>query len=116
MENLKKLAEHYSYSVEWSATDEVYVARVREFPLLAAHGNNREDALHEIQFVVEAVLQDMKKNHEEIPRPFGEQNFSGRLNVRLPEYLHRKLKREAAEEGISLNLLINLKLERSLDE
>jgi predicted HicB family RNase H-like nuclease len=116
MENLKKLAEHYSYSVEWSAMDEVYVSRVREFPLLAAHGSNRQDALREIQFVVEAVLEDMRENNEEIPRPFGEQNFSGKLNVRLPEYLHRKLKREAAEEGISLNMLINLKLERSLED
>ena len=36
--NLPK-AEHYLYSVGWSEADEAFVARVAEFPSLAAHGD-----------------------------------------------------------------------------
>ena len=34
-------AEHYLYTVGWSEDDEAYVARVAEFPSLAAHGDRR---------------------------------------------------------------------------
>lgn len=103
--------EQYLYSVGWSEEDDAYIARVAEFPSLAAHGDTQEDALREIKDVVKFVLSDLKENNELIPEPFGKRSFSGRLVLRLPEYLHRKLSLEAAQQGVSLNQLLNLKLE-----
>jgi predicted HicB family RNase H-like nuclease len=108
-------AEHYLYTVGWSEDDETYVARVAEFPSLAAHGNSQEAALRSLQQVVRAVLRDMATSKEPIPQPLGKRSFSGRLNVRMPSYLHRYLAIEAAQQSVSLNQLINLKLEAPLE-
>lgn len=111
-ESLPK-AEHYLYSVGWSEADEAFVARVAEFPSLAAHGDTQEEALREIKDVVGFVLNDLTESGETIPEPFGKRSFSGRLVLRMPEYMHRQLAIEAMQQGISLNQLLNLKLEAS---
>ena len=62
-------AEHYLYTVAWSEDDKSYVARVAEFPSLAAHGNTREAAVRSVQQVVKAVLKDMASSKEPIAQP-----------------------------------------------
>jgi len=87
-ENASKV-EQYLYSVGWSEEDAAFVARVAEFPSLAAHGDTLENALGEIKNVVELVLRDLEENNEPIPEHFGKRSFSGQLVLRMPEYLHR---------------------------
>lgn len=111
--NLPK-AEQYFYSVGWSDADEAFISRVAEFPSLAAHGDTQEVALREIKDVVAFVLNDLQESNEPIPEPFGKRSFSGRLVLRMPEYMHRQLALEAMRQGVSLNQLLNLKLESSL--
>jgi predicted RNase H-like HicB family nuclease len=53
------VVDQYLYSVGWSEEDEAYIARVAEFPSLAARGESQEAALHEIRKVVRAVLKDL---------------------------------------------------------
>jgi predicted HicB family RNase H-like nuclease len=106
--------EKYLYNVGWSEADECFVSRVVEFPSLAAHGDTQEEALREIKNAVEFVLSDLSENNEQIPEPFGKRNFSGKLVLRMPEYLHRKLALEATQQGVSLNQLLNLKIESSI--
>ena len=64
-------AKHYLYTVGWSEDDEAYVARVAEFPSLAAHGNSQETALRSVQQVVKTVLKDMAVSNEKAPQPLG---------------------------------------------
>lgn len=104
-------SEQYLYSIGWSEAGKAFVARVAEFPSLAAHGETQEEAMREIRNVVEFVLNDLKESNEPIPEPFGKRPFSGRLVLRMPEYMHRQLALEAMRQGISLNQLLNLKLE-----
>ncbi|MGC2237114.1 MAG: type II toxin-antitoxin system HicB family antitoxin [Pyrinomonadaceae bacterium] len=111
-ESLPKV-EQYLYSVGWSEEDEAFVARVAEFPSLAAHGETQEEAMREIRDVVGFVIQDLTESNEPIPEPFGKRSFSGKLVLRMPEYMHRQLAIEAMRQGISLNQLLNLKLEAS---
>lgn len=106
-------AEQYLYSIGWSEKDEAFVAKVAEFPSLAAHGETQEEAIKEIKEVVSFVISDLKENNEPIPEPFGKRSFSGKLVLRMPEYMHRQLALEALQQGISLNQLLNLKLEAS---
>lgn len=100
----------YLYSVVWSEEDEVFIGRVLEFPSLAAHGSTQAKALSEIRSVVEHAFEDLRDSGEEVPEPLNKRPYSGKLNVRLPRYLHRQLAIEAAEEGVSLNQLISTKL------
>ena len=65
-ERLGMRFERYSYAVGWSDDDDAYVARVAEFPSLAAHGDSQEAAVRSIQQVVKAVLKDMALSKEPI--------------------------------------------------
>lgn len=103
--------EHYLYTVSWSEEDEAYIARVAEFSSLAAHGDSPEKALTELILVVQSVLKDLAAEDEPIPQPLSEYKYSGRLVVRMSVYLHRRLAMEAARQGLSLNQLINQRLE-----
>lgn len=47
-----------------------------------------------------------------IPEPVSDE-FSGKFNVRLPKFLHRKLAYKARDEGVSLNTLITTALASS---
>ena len=100
----------YLYSVVWSEEDDAFIGRVLEFPSLAAHGNTQAKALGEIRSVVQHAFEDLQDSGEEVPEPLNKRPYSGKLNVRLPKYLHRQLAIEAAEEGVSLNQLISTKL------
>lgn len=102
--------EHYLFSVGWSSEDEAYISRVAEFPSLTTHGETMEEALNEIKQVVGFVVQEMQESGEDIPEPFGQRSYSGKLNLRMPETLHRRLVIQAAQQGVSLNQIINLKL------
>ncbi|HKV37153.1 MAG TPA: toxin-antitoxin system HicB family antitoxin [Pyrinomonadaceae bacterium] len=100
----------YIYSVVWSEEDEAFIGRVLEFPSLAAHGSTQAKALNEIRSVVQHAFEDLRDGGEEVPEPLNNRRYSGKLNVRLPKYLHRQLTIEAAEEGVSLNQLISTRL------
>ena len=102
--------EAYSYSVVWSDEDEAFIGRVDEFPSLAAHGSTQEKALREIRDVVAIVLDDLAAGNEQIPVPLATREYSGKLNVRMPKTLHRRLAAESTREGVSLNNWINTKL------
>jgi predicted HicB family RNase H-like nuclease len=104
--------DRYDYHVAWSDDDEAFIAHVTEFRSLSAHGDTMEAALGEIRNVVEAVIDELEENGEPIPEPLSSRSYSGKLNVRMPESLHRKLAHEAEVEGVSLNQLINMKLAR----
>lgn len=100
----------YIYSVVWSEEDDAYIGRVLEFPSLAAHGSTQAKALSEIRTVVQHAFEDLLDSGEDVPEPLNNRRYSGKLNVRLPKYLHRQLVIEAADEGISLNQLISTRL------
>lgn len=108
-------SEDYHYSVAWSDEDEAFIGRVAEFPSLAAHGNTLPGALQEVITVVEGALEDMEESGESLPIPFSKRSYSGRINVRMPEHLHRQLAIEAKQQGVSLNRWINTKLETPIE-
>ncbi len=107
---LRTRAEEYSFNVVWSDDDLCFIGRVDEFPSLAAHGSTQEKALKEISSVVGYVLEDLKGEGVEAPIPLSKRSFSGKLNVRMPKTLHRRLAAESEKEGVSLNTWINTKL------
>lgn len=111
--NPLELTQKYSYQVNWSEEDNAFVASVAEFSLLSAHGNSPEKALKEIQFVVSEVVAELQQNKEEIPPPLSLRKYSGKLNIRMPISVHRKLVQEAALQHVSLNQLIVSKLSQS---
>ena len=108
---MKKIPnDHYTYRIIWSQEDSEYVGLCAEFPSLSWLSNSPETALKGIRSTVAEVVNDMIANHETLPDPLSEKNFSGKFMVRIPPEAHRKLALEAAEEGVSLNRLASFKL------
>jgi predicted HicB family RNase H-like nuclease len=104
----------YRYVVGWEEEDQVFVARVTEFPSLSAHGDTHEQALSELQHVVAVVLEDLEQEGSPLPEPLSMRRYSGRFQLRIPPELHRRLATEAQEQGVSLNQVALLKLSAHL--
>ncbi|MBI4405157.1 MAG: type II toxin-antitoxin system HicB family antitoxin [Deltaproteobacteria bacterium] len=96
----------YTYRTYWSDDNGYYIARCLEFPSLTADGPTPEAAVRELSDLVDFCVNDMKKEGESIPIPFGDRKFSGEFRLRIPPQLHRELAVESEETGISLNQIV----------
>ena len=94
--------EKYTFVIRKTDEDEEepFVARVIEFPYLAAYGKTPAEAY-------EGAVDTIKSFEEEklsLPNPLPNINeFSGRISLRIPKSLHRKLANSAEVEGVSIN-------------
>ena len=102
--------DHYTYRVTWSEVDNEHVGFCLEVPHLRWLSYSPESALKGIRTIVNTVVRDMKRNGEEIPQPIASRNYSGKFVVRVPPEVHRSLAIEAAESGVSINRLVNARL------
>lgn len=102
--------EHYTYRVTWSEEDAEYVGLCAEFPSLSHLAQTRGEALEGISILVSDVVMDLSANAEPIPEPISERRFSGEFMVRIPSELHRLIAIRAAEEGISFNNYVGIRL------
>ena len=107
---VKDFVSRYAYKVIWSEEDGEYVGLCTEFPSCSWLASSQEKALKGIKKLVRDIVKDMEKNAEPIPKPLALKEFSGKLVVRMPPEVHRKLAMEAQEKGVSINMLINSKL------
>jgi predicted HicB family RNase H-like nuclease len=99
--------DHYRYAVQWSRDDEEFVATIAEFPSLSWLASDQLDALRGLEELVQSVIDDMRASGETVPEPFAERSYSGRLNLRVSERLHRKLAVEAVQHNQSLNSYVS---------
>ena len=102
--------DRYTYRITWSEADQEHVGLCLEFPSLSWLAKAPEEALRGIRKVVSKVVSDMERNREPPPTPISSRSFSGKFVVRVPPDVHRELAMRAAEDRISLNRLINAKL------
>ena len=107
---LKDFVSKYAYRVIWSEDDKEFVGLCTEFPSCSWLAGSHEEALKGIKKLIRDILKDMEKNGELIPKPLALKEFSGKMVVRMPPEVHRKLAMEAQEKGVSINMLINSKL------
>jgi predicted HicB family RNase H-like nuclease len=107
---MKDLIDKYTYRIEWSEEDQVYIARCLEFSGLAAHGSSYENALKELKTVVKETVYWLKEDKKPVPDPFSIRKFKGNMTLRVPPELHRELAMKSAEEGVSVNQYILSKL------
>ena len=101
---------YYTYRVTWSAEDEEYVGLCAEFPFLSWLTSTPDEAFSGIRSLVADVVEDMLGNDEQPPKPIADRAYSGKFIVRVPPEMHRALAMRAAEEGVSLNRLVNARL------
>lgn len=96
----------YSIRIVWSDEDGGYIATSPEFENLSAFGTSAEEAIAELQAVIDIAIETYTDSGWALPTPMRIRHYSGQLRVRLPKSLHARLVDEAERDGVSLNTLI----------
>ena len=81
-----------------------YVATIPELPGCITQGDTRLEALEMIEDAKRCWLTAALEDEDDIPEPDWD-FYNGRLELRIPKSLHRKLGERAEREGVKLNQL-----------
>ena len=101
-------ADDYQIVVRWSEEDECFLAYAPALEGCLTHGDTPEDALKEGRIAAQLWLDSAYKHTHPIPKPTG--SYSGRMTLRMPVSLHRRIAEEAEREGVSINQWVVIKL------
>lgn len=86
--------------------EEYWVAEVPDLPGCMADGSTPDEAISSLEDAKQAWIESHIEDGYEVPEPSESRGYSGRLLLRLPKSLHRRLTQEAQRENVSLNQLI----------
>jgi hypothetical protein len=102
-------ADRYAITVRRVEVDGelLYRGTVREFPDVAVYENSREEAFGGVLSVIDALRELAEEDGRPFPTPIeDEEQFTGRITLRMPPTLHKKLAEFADAEDASLNQYI----------
>ncbi|HIT78202.1 MAG TPA: toxin-antitoxin system HicB family antitoxin [Candidatus Limihabitans stercoravium] len=77
-------------------------------------GATVEEAITEASENLKIFLAYLKKEKREVPKPYSEPQYSGKIALRIPKSTHRKVVMLANEEQVSVNTLLISAIERYL--
>ena len=102
---------HYyasEYPIELSRRDDegeqYWVAEIPDLPGCVADGDTPDEAIESLQEAKRLWIEARLENGHPVPEPTDTRGYSGRLLLRMPKSLHRKLAAQSRREGTSLNL------------
>lgn len=87
--------------------DGTYRGEILEFPGCIASGDTAPEALARLEDVAESWLESVLARGQAVPEPFEENDYSGKLVLRLAKSVHQKAARAAHRDGVSLNTFIS---------
>lgn len=103
------------YTVEVIRNEDGFFARVEELPGCMTWTNRSEDVWPMIQDAMRAWIDDALEDGDPIPEPEPDHR-ADRMVVRLPDDVHRKLRRRASETGMSVGQLVASTLTHAMAE
>ena len=84
--------------------DQLFEARIRELPDVTEYADTMEEAYELALDTIETTAEIFAEQGRAFPVPaLVVEDYSGRITLRVPKSLHRRLALESDEEGISLN-------------
>jgi predicted RNase H-like HicB family nuclease len=83
-----------------------FFAEIEELPGCMSQGDTAQEAVNNIQEAKRLWLETALENSIEIPLPLSKQEYSGKLLIRIPKTLHKRLSSRANKEAVSLNQMI----------
>ena len=99
--------EHYlnlHYPVTFYPEEEGgYTVEVKDLPGCVGQGETLAEAMEMIEEARQLWLEVAYEHGDEIPLPSTDEAYSGRVLLRMPKSLHRRLAEGAEREGVSLN-------------
>jgi len=80
-----------------------YTAEILELSGCFAEGETADETMQALDRAADSWIQAACDAGQEIPSPFMNQGYSGKIALRLPRSLHRQATQFAARDGVSLN-------------
>jgi antitoxin HicB len=80
-----------------------YSAEMLEFPGCFAEGETVDEAMQALEHAAKSWIQAALDQGQQIPQPFVNQGYSGKVALRLPKSFHRKCIEFAERDGTRLN-------------
>ena len=99
--------------VLYPAEEGGYVVEIPELPGCLSQGETLTEAMEMIQDAKKCWIETCIELGRPVPEPVRE-DYSGKLNIRIPRSLHRALTEKAREEKVSLNQYISYQLARGI--
>ena len=106
-----KLSNNYLKVVEWSDEDQCYVGTSPGLIIGGVHGRNQSKVFQELCEVVDRAIDSLQNEGKPLPPETVGKNFSGKIALRIPADLHKKLAIKAQQNGESINRFIQEQLE-----
>lgn len=108
------LSLNYPMSLEFDIEDGVYFVEFPDLPGCMSHGKTPDSAVEAAQKMKASWLELALSLGKEIPEPKKEEDYSGRITLRVPPAAHKHLAEQAQREERSLNQHLQiLVMERS---
>jgi predicted RNase H-like HicB family nuclease len=95
--------------VFWSDEDDGFIAEALDLLGCSAFGRTQNEALTELETAISAWIEAAKAAGNSVPqpsKPAEEENYSGKVLVRMPRTLHAQIARSAKSDNVSLNQYI----------
>ncbi|MBI4083469.1 MAG: type II toxin-antitoxin system HicB family antitoxin [Candidatus Lambdaproteobacteria bacterium] len=96
--------------------DGTYVAEILEFPGCIAEGQTAEEAMTSLEEAAAGWISAALGQGQDIPEPTSSRGFSGKLALRIPKGLHRRITMFAERDGTSLNQFVITALAKEVGE
>ena len=98
------------YPVELSKRDEeeesYWVAEIPDLPGCVSDGETPDEAVESLEEAKRLWIEARLEHGHGVPEPTDTRGYSGRLLLRMPKSLHRKLAAQSRREGTSLNMYV----------
>jgi antitoxin HicB len=82
-----------------------FLAEVPDLPGCASDGETEAEALANARDAIVSWIEAAEEDGRTVPEPTVDASYSGRLLLRTPRSLHRRLAERARSEGVSLNTI-----------
>jgi antitoxin HicB len=111
--DVQKTLDHYltiQYQIQLTKREEddgaYWVAEIPDLPGCYSHGATPDEAVEQLADAKASWIESHLADGYEVPDPVDVRGFSGKLSLRIPKSLHRKISEMARTEGVSLNQYI----------
>lgn len=83
-----------------------WIAEIDDLPGCIADGKTPDEAIANSREAMRSWMESRVSSGLDIPEPSVAEDYSGRILLRMPKYIHRRLAIQAQQEGSSLNQYI----------
>ncbi len=108
---MKNLSDNYLRIVEWSDEDSCYIGTSPGLFIGGIHGDDQQQLFQELCEVIEETILLFEAEGKPLPISTSNKTYSGKISLRIPPELHKKISLRAAQMGESVNRFVQHKLE-----